>query len=247
MANLLYGSENFSTTLNVGGGINNSQTTGLVLTSVSSLNANGGILGLDWATSIDTSSYEEIEYGSYTGNELTGVVRGVNDTSAKTHLNGATVVAVISQAHQNRIVDKLKGTDTGVTLISPVINTGVSGTANITTQDNTQTLTNKRRTRRVGTVTQAASPAMNTDNMDVASITGLAQAITSMTTNLTGTPVAGDLLEIQITDNATPRAITWGASFVATTAALPTTTVTSTMLRVFFEYNGSTWSCLGSI
>jgi hypothetical protein len=34
MANPLYGSENYATTLNVGGGINNSQTTGIVLTSV---------------------------------------------------------------------------------------------------------------------------------------------------------------------------------------------------------------------
>lgn len=40
-------------------------------------------------------------------------------------------------------------------------------------------------------------------------ITGLAQAITSMTTGLTGTPNAGDMMMIQITDNATARAITW--------------------------------------
>lgn len=42
---------------------------------------------------------------------------------------------------------------------------------------------------------------------------------------------------IQITDNGTARAITWGASFTATTVALPTTTVISTKLRVLFQWN----------
>ena len=129
MANLLYGSENFATTLNVAGGIDNSQTTGIILQGVSGLDSNGGILGIDWASTLDTSTYEEIEYGGYTGNELTGVTRGVNGTSAKQHSNQAVVVAVVSQSHINRINDKLKGSDTGVTLTSPVLNTGVSGTA----------------------------------------------------------------------------------------------------------------------
>lgn len=112
----------------------------------------------------------------------------------------------------------------------------------------TQTLTNKRNTRRVGTVTQAAAPAINTDNMDVASITGLAQAITSMTTNLTGTPVDGDMLIIRLTDNGTARAITWGASFEASTIALPTTTVLSTLLLVGFAWNTATskWRCVAA-
>lgn len=110
----------------------------------------------------------------------------------------------------------------------------------------TTTLTNKRITRRFVTTTQAAAPAINTDNTDIASITGLAQAITSMTTNLTGTPVAGDLLQIQITDNGTARAITWGASFAATTVALPTTTVISTLLRVGFQWDtvAAKWQCI---
>ena len=112
---------------------------------------------------------------------------------------------------------------------------------------NAQTLTNKRNTRRVVTVTQSATPTMNTDNMDVASITGLAQAITSMTTNLSGTPVDGDLLIVRITDNGTARAITWGASFESSgNVGLPTTTVISTMLAVGFLWNTVTakWRCI---
>jgi hypothetical protein len=110
----------------------------------------------------------------------------------------------------------------------------------------TDTVINKRVTRRFITTTQSATPTINTDNTDIASITGLAQAITSMTTNLTGTPVAGDYMQIQITDNGTARAITWGAKFASTTTALPTTTVISTLLRVGFQWNtvAAVWQCI---
>ena len=110
----------------------------------------------------------------------------------------------------------------------------------------TATLTNKRITRRVVTVTQSATPSINTDITDVASITGLAQAITSV--SVSGTPVDGDLLMIRITDNGSARAISWGGSFEASTVALPTTTVASTMLVVGFMWNTATskWRCIAS-
>lgn len=111
MATPRYGSENFSTFINVGGGINDTQTTGLVLTSVTGLDTGGGILGLTWAETLDTSTYEEIEYSSITGLELTGVTRGVNNSTAHSHLNGATVVAVVSKTHVNRLADKLRSVD----------------------------------------------------------------------------------------------------------------------------------------
>lgn len=103
-----------------------------------------------------------------------------------------------------------------------------------------------RTLKRVVVVTQSATPTINTDNVDIAQITALAQAITSMTTNLTGTPKAGDMLMLQITDNGTARAITWGASFASTTVTLPTTTVISTMLRVLFQRNNANtaWDCI---
>ena len=103
-----------------------------------------------------------------------------------------------------------------------------------------------RITRRLVAVTQSATPSINTDTMDIASITGLAQAITSMSSGLTGTPVNGDMLMIQITDNGTARGITWGASFASTTVNLPTTTVASTMIRILLQYNSATshWECL---
>jgi hypothetical protein len=111
----------------------------------------------------------------------------------------------------------------------------------------TNTLTNKRITARTGTVASAATPTINTDNVDYYSITALAAAITSFTTNLSGTPTIGQTLWISIKDNGTARAIAWGASFEASTIALPTTTVISTRLDVAFIWNEATsvWRCVG--
>lgn len=109
----------------------------------------------------------------------------------------------------------------------------------------TQTFTNKRISRRTATTNApGATPTTVSDNVDYQVFTGLATAITSMSTNLSGTPVAGDFLEFWLTDNGTARSITWGASFAATTVTLPTTTVISTKLHVLFEWGGSTWDCV---
>ncbi len=111
----------------------------------------------------------------------------------------------------------------------------------------TNTLTNKRVTPRTGTVASSATPTINTDNVDFFSITALAVDITSMTTNLSGTPTDGQKLWIAITGTAA-RAITWGASFEASTVALPTTTVTTNRLDVGFVWNTATskWRCIAA-
>ncbi len=110
------------------------------------------------------------------------------------------------------------------------------------------TLTNKRITPRVVTVTQAATPAINTDITDIASITGLAQSITSFTTNLTGTPVAGDRLVVQITDDGTPRGIVWGSKFIQSGVALPSSTAVGSILTTTFVWNpaNSKWTCIAN-
>lgn len=103
--------QNFSTTLNTPGNITSSQTTGIILTSVTGLPTDGGILCIDWASTLDTDVAEYIEYTGISGNELTGVTRGQEGVSAKAHNNGATVVGVISRAHIKRTRDKLTGND----------------------------------------------------------------------------------------------------------------------------------------
>lgn len=115
----------------------------------------------------------------------------------------------------------------------------------------TDTLTNKRITKRITALTSHATPTVNTDNCDVVDITAQAEAITSMTTNLSGTPTNKQLLEFEIKDNGTARAITWGASFTPGGVALPITTVISKILTVLFQYSTANslnkWRCIGSL
>ena len=91
----------------------------------------------------------------------------------------------------------------------------------------------------------SATPTLNTDNFDMMVITGQSVAITSFTTNLSGTPVNGQKLWISIT-GTTAIAITWGASFESSTVALPTTTTGTNRLDVGFVWNvaNSDWRCV---
>lgn len=124
--------------------------------------------------------------------------------------------------------------------------TAPSGTVVGTTD--TQTLTNKRVTPRVSSEASSATPTINTDNVDAHSITALAADITSMTSNLSGTPTNFQSLTIRFKDDGTARAITWGASFEAKGCALPVTTVISKVLTVGFLYDTVTskWGCVAS-
>ncbi len=97
-----------------------------------------------------------------------------------------------------------------------------------------------------GTVGSSATPSINTDIISHFSITALAVAITSFTTNLTGTPIDGQKLTIRILDTGSAKAISWGAKFVARGVDLPTTTVAGKYLYVGFIYNSVAvvWDCI---
>jgi hypothetical protein len=140
----------------------------------------------------------------------------------------------------------LAGDDALTLTTSAATNVTLPTTGTLATLAGTETLTNKRVTPRVSTEVSSATPTINTDNVDAHSITALAVAITSMTTNLSGTPTDFQKLTIRIKDDGTARAIAWGASFVANGVALPTTTVISKLLTVGFIWNGATWGCVAS-
>lgn len=131
---------------------------------------------------------------------------------------------------------------TGILTVAPgdlrVTTTGTNS-ASVVTVGGAQTLTNKRITKRTGTTTSSATPTINTDNYDMYTLTAQAADITSFTTNLSGTPTDGQTLWIAITGTAA-RAITWGASFEASTVALPTTTVSTNRLDCGFVWNAAT-------
>lgn len=114
MAQLLYGNQYFTTTLNVGGGINDSQTTGIVLTDVSGLDTTKpGMALVNYSDPLNTTIAEWIEYTSINGSkELVGVTRGSEGFSAKSHDNGVSIAFPLTESHINRIANKLNGTDT---------------------------------------------------------------------------------------------------------------------------------------
>lgn len=125
-------------------------------------------------------------------------------------------------------------------------------TGTVVGTSDTQTLTNKRITKRSVTVTVAAEPAINTDNGDVfrIGVTGdlVDLAITSLTTNLTGTPTHGQMICLEFLDDGTARSITHGASFRAgTNFTLLTTTTLSKLCRELFQWDSadSKWDCVG--
>lgn len=255
MTVLYYVPQYFSTTLNVGGGIDATQTTGITLQSVTGLDiTKPGIVCLSYSDPLSTGTAEWITFTSINGsNVLQGVTRGAEGYTAKSHSNGATAVFPLSKSHINNINDEFAAR---VVATGAEVNTGTDNAkyvspkaiadSSIPTGTSTTTFTNKRIQKRVVPVTQHATPTYNTDNGDIFYISGLAQAITSMTTNLTGTPVADEMIEFEFIDDGTARAITWGASFAATTVALPITTVISTLLRVLFQRNkaNTVWDCV---
>lgn len=110
------------------------------------------------------------------------------------------------------------------------------------------TFTNKRITPRITSITSSATPTVNTDDCDGVVITALAAAITSFTTNLSGTPTDGQRLIIRLKDDGTARAITWGNKFVSRGATLPSTTVLGKYTYVGLVYNdvAAVWDCIAT-
>lgn len=117
------------------------------------------------------------------------------------------------------------------------------------TATNSITFTNKRWTDRTSTTaTVSATPSLNTDNVDTRRITAQAINITNMSTNLTGTPVEGDILEFDITAASGTIAVTWGSSFVNTSVSAPISFGTTTTFVIFkfttSSYGTSKWHCV---
>jgi len=165
----------------------------------------------------------------------------INKVTLTAPATGSTLTIVDGKTLTANNSITLSGTDATVMTFP-----STSGT--VTTNAGTATLTNKWLQPRVlASTANSATPTLNTDNYDMMVITGQSVAITSFSTNLTGTPVNGQRLVISITGTGA-IAITWGASFEASTVALPSTTVTTARLDVGFIWNVATskWRCVAS-
>lgn len=115
-ASIYYESQYFTTTLSKVGGLNDSQTTGIVLQSVSGIfdTTKPGIALLNYSDPLNTSICEWVPYTSInsTTKTLVGVTRGGEGFSAHTHTNGVTVAFPHSKSHINEIADAIKGIKT---------------------------------------------------------------------------------------------------------------------------------------
>lgn len=112
----------------------------------------------------------------------------------------------------------------------------------------TQTVTNKRITKRVLSQSSGSAPAPDADSYDVFCITAL--AIDCALGAPTGTPTNGQTLVVRIKDNGTARALSFNAIYrFSTDVPAPTTTVLSKTIYLGFMYNAfdSKWDCLAKV
>jgi len=243
---LYYLNQFATTTLNVGGGLNISQTTGIVAQAVSGIDiTKASVACLTFSDPINTAAAEWVTYTSINGsNELQGVVRGAEGFSAKTHSNGAVIAFPISESHINNLNAMFDTTGLDVAqIITPAtpnagrnkIYTKTGGKLFVLGSAGQEAVI---QTVYTNTITSHATPTINTDTTDIFTITALAEAITSMTTNLSGTPVNGQKLIFRIKDNGTARSITWGSSY---SPAGATTTILGKT-----QYNGCIYNSTSS-
>lgn len=102
----------------------------------------------------------------------------------------------------------------------------------------TQTLTNKRVTARIGTVASAATITPTGDTSDQYNVTALATAATIAAPS--GTPADGQRLILRFEDNGTGRALTWtttSGAYRAVGVTLPASTVATKVTYVGCIYN----------
>lgn len=111
-----------------------------------------------------------------------------------------------------------------------------SGT--LATLAGTETLTNKRITQRVNSITDAATITPTGDSSDQYNVTALAQPATVAAPS--GTPTSGQKLILRLKDNGTARALTWTTSsgaYRAVGVTLPTTTTAGKTTYIGCIYN----------
>ena len=113
------------------------------------------------------------------------------------------------------------------------------------TPTSTTTLTNKRVSERVTSVSDSATPTPSADTDDMYIITGLTQTATFAAP--TGTPTQGQKIVIRVKDNGTARTLAWNAIYRGSSdLSLPTITVASKTMYLGFIYNStdSKWDLL---
>lgn len=235
--------------------INQSSTagyTGILVNATESTTGSGTKLLADFqvgsASKVNISNTGTVTLAD-AANIVTGTATGTKIGTATTQKLGFYNATPVIQPSGNVLTALgALGLVSSPTLTSTDVGLGnVDNTNDATKNSAVATLTNKRITVRTGTTTSSATPTINTDSYDEYDITALAANITSMTTNLSGTPANGDELMLRFKDDGTPRTITWGASFVSSGVAtlLATTAANKThYVKVRYDSTAAKWVCM---
>lgn len=114
-----------------------------------------------------------------------------------------------------------------------------SGGGNVTTTG-TQTLTNKRITKRVASTTDDATAVIDSDSYDEYYLTAIANATEI---SVTGTPTAGQTIFIGLKDAGVSKALTW-TGITALGVTLPTATTAGKQHVIGVKYIAAAWRAI---
>ncbi len=243
MANAYFLNQYFTTNLNVGGGIDASQTTGIVLLDVTGVDiTKPGIACLSYSEPLNTSNAEWITYTSIDGsNELQGVTRGAEGFTAKTHANQVAVAFPLSESHINQLATALSigGSATNAVTSTVALTSSLSTPA---TELITASYVGNAVTDTSDTTPNPTGDRKNNEYY----VTALAGAAEFQAPS--GTPSNGNKLLIRVLDDGTSRALTWNAIYDGTLADLPSATTISKTLYCLFVYNSEAvkWELLAT-
>ena len=243
MANAYFLNQYFTTNLNVGGGIDASQTTGIVLLDVTGVDiTKPGIACLSYSEPLNTSNAEWVTYTSIDGsNELQGVTRGAEGFTAKPHANQVAVAFPLSESHINQLATALSigGSATNAVTSTVALTSSLSTPA---TELITASYVGNAVTDTSDTTPNPTGDRKNNEYY----VTALAGAAEFQAPS--GTPANGNKLLIRVLDDGTSRALTWNAIYDGTLADLPSATTISKTLYCLFVYNSEAvkWELLAT-
>lgn len=178
------------------------------------------------------------------------VITGINDTNNNELIKVTATASAVNEftvanaATGNSPTISATGGDTDIDINITPKGTGriKSATVAVPTISSTDTLTNKRITKRVVTTTDDASAVIDVDVTDDYQLSAVANA-TEFT--LTGTPTDGQVLIVRYKDAGVSKALTW-TGFTAIGTTLPTATTAGKWGYVGCKYNSaaSQWHVL---
>lgn len=185
-----------------------------------------GITGSDsGAQSYVADDYFEVWVSSY----YVGGYGGLTNHNANGHLKSGAEIDDTTADHQYILGVSELTADRTITL--PLL----TGNDDFVFEDHTQTMTNKRITKRVTTTTDDATAVINIDTCDEYQLSAVANA-TEFTT--TGTPTDGQTLIIRLKDAGVSKALTW-TGFTAIGVTLPTATTAGKWHYIGCKYNSA--------